>query len=95
MMVWDVCAIHTQHKRAGTRATQTMCVVKEWAVDDHSGHVWIVVGKQEDFWRKGGEGKEKRKSKKGGARKSGKKGETQIHFQKTHTKKKAQLTLAD
>ena len=47
------------------------------------------------FWRVSGQDKEKRKRKKEEQERVGKKGETQIHFQKKTQKQKAQLTLAD
>ena len=104
-MRWDVYHVLTvnitKYERAGTRthATQTICVAEEWAVDEHSGHFWtVVVRRQENFGGKVEKTKRRGRAKKGGAIKSGgKKGETQIHFQKNTQKKKqkAQLTLAD
>ena len=97
-----VCVIGGHGKGGGCGMVNHTSLVSECGVCVAVVHpqspkcVECCCGGEEGF---GGEPRrsEKRKSKKGGARKSGKKGETQIHFQKnTHKKKqKAQLTLAD
>ena len=71
------------------------CGVCVAVVHPTKSSVLTVVVEGKKSLKEGGESKEKRKSKKGGARKSVKKGETQIHFQKHTKKQKAQLTLAD
>ena len=81
----------TKYERAGTRthATQTICVAEEWAVDDYSGHVWIVVVKRNKriFGGKVEKAKRRGRAKKGGARKSGKKRRNTNPFPKQHTQK--------